>query len=103
MPKSRRRRSSGATREATSGNRSLSGLGRLSVADLQREVRRRQRGAAALHRRRAKVLAKIEALDAQILAAGGSLDGRAARGGGGGRVRRRNENTLVESLDAAKP
>jgi len=98
VPKSRRRRSQ-ANRKVASAATAPSGLTRLSVVELQREIRRRQRGTAALHRRRAKLLAKIEALDAEILAAGGTLDGRTVRAPGGGRTRPKNDSTLIEALE----
>ncbi|MCC6678273.1 MAG: hypothetical protein IT436_14125 [Phycisphaerales bacterium] len=74
-------------------------LAHMSVADLHREIRRRQRGTKALHRRRANLLAKIAALDAQILAAGGSLE-EAVLQGRMGRTRPKNDTNLIDALRA---
>ncbi|MCC6679188.1 MAG: hypothetical protein IT436_18840 [Phycisphaerales bacterium] len=98
MARSRRRRSKANQKVEPSTAAAPRGLTRLSVADLEREIRRRQRGTVGLHRRRAKLLAKIEALDAEILAAGGTLNGRTGRAAGGGRIRPRNDSTLIEAL-----
>ena len=57
-----------------------SGLSKLSLDDLQREVRARQRRRPALERRRARIAAALAALDAQIAALGGG--GQRRRGGG---------------------
>lgn len=75
-------------------------LSRVSVADLHRELRHRERGVKALHRRRARVLAKIAALDGRIVAAGGSLDGRAASAATV-RIRPKNSTNLIDALRAA--
>ena len=74
-------------------------LAGLSVAELQAEIRRRQRATKSLHRRRANLLAKIAALDGQILAAGGSLNG-AASGPRPGRKRPKNDGSLIDALRA---
>ncbi|MCC6678098.1 MAG: hypothetical protein IT436_13235 [Phycisphaerales bacterium] len=73
-------------------------LFRIPPTDLQRELRS-QRGTKSLHRRRANLLAKIAALDAQILAAGGSLEG-AVSGRKGGRTRPKNDTNLIDALRA---
>lgn len=78
-----------------------SALSSLSVEDIQRELKRRQRGAVKLHRKREKLLQKVAELEKQILAVGGSLSGGiagVARGLGGGRKRAKNDSTLVEAL-----
>lgn len=64
------------------------GLSNLSLADLQREMARRQRAAGALVKKRARLAAKLAALDAKIRAAGGQT--------GGGRAR--NPMSLAEAL-----
>jgi hypothetical protein len=69
------------------------GVGGLSVADLRRELQRRERSVGALMRRREKALEKVKTLDAQIADLGGS-----ANGGLRVRKRPRNEANLVESL-----
>jgi len=71
-------------------NGSLSGL---SVGELQRELRRREKGVGSLLRRREKMLAKIKAIEADIEAHGGTT-----RGGLSGRKRPKNEMNLVEAL-----
>ncbi|MBL0871062.1 MAG: hypothetical protein IBJ18_10850 [Phycisphaerales bacterium] len=76
-----------------------SSLANLSVEEIQRELKRRQRGATKLHRKREKLLQKVAELEKQILAAGGSLGGSGGgRGPGGGRKRAKNDSTLVEAL-----
>ncbi|MCC6678658.1 MAG: hypothetical protein IT436_16105 [Phycisphaerales bacterium] len=107
MPTSSRRRQPRSVRkaalQATSRGVVPRGLARLSIADLDREIRRRQRGTKSLHRRRAKMLEKIAALDAQILAAGGTLDGRAGRSmarAGARRIRPKNDTNLIDALRA---
>ena len=96
------------------------GLARLSVSDLHAEIRRRQRSAGPLMRRRAVLAGRIARLDEEILgaeigrvcpvalAAGGSLNGRAGRPGRPGRGRRgvgrrrpKNKMTLVQALSKA--
>jgi vacuolar-type H+-ATPase subunit D/Vma8 len=69
------------------------GLTGLSVAELQAELSRRQRGASALTRKREKLLAKLAEVEAQIDALGGML--------GGGRRRPKNEMNLVDALAKA--
>ncbi len=70
-------------------------LTRLSIADLQAEIRRRQRSTEKLQRRHARFVAKAKELEAQIEKLGGTLG---ARIGGGPGSRQKNELTLVESL-----
>ena len=72
-----------------------SSIGGMSVADLQREISRRQRKVGALERRRAKLMKKVAELDSEIARNGGS--GR--RGGSmSGRTRARNSMSLVEAM-----
>ncbi len=72
-------------------NGSLAGL---SVGDLQRELRRRERGVGTLVRKRERLLTKIAGLEEKIREHGGS-----ARGGGiVGRKRPKNEMNLVDAL-----
>lgn len=68
-------------------------LASLSVTDLHRELKRRQRGGQSLLRKRAKLLEKIRALDTQIAELGVSAGGSGVSGG-----RPRNESSLVEAL-----
>ncbi len=64
-------------------------LSNLSVTELQREIRRRERSASRLIRRRRSLLSKLAALDAQIAEAGVQS---------GGRTRPKNKSSLVEAL-----
>ncbi len=73
------------------------GLSSLSVADLQRELRRRQGTVGRLMKKREGLAAKLAALDAEIGGLGIVLRGRGA-GVGGGRIRPKNEMKLVDSL-----
>lgn len=75
------------------GSRSLS---KMSVSQLQAEINRRVRSTRGLHKRRAKLVAKLTDIDSQILAAGGAVEA----GGRGGRGRKRAQNamSLVETL-----
>ncbi len=73
-------------------------LGRLSVADLQAEISRRQRTVQKLVKQRNRLLKQLGQLDRQISNSGGAVGGRMVVGG----VRRRakNEHTLTEALHA---
>lgn len=73
-------------------------LGKLSLGDLQKEISRRKRTVTALERRRAGLVKKIEAIDAQIASNGGAIGGRRGAAAGTGRTRARNETNLLESL-----
>lgn len=66
----------------------------LSIGELERLLRRRQREVDSLTRKRAKVEKKLRALDERIRLASGSV---ASSGG----VRPRNELTLVEAIEGA--
>jgi hypothetical protein len=68
-------------------------LAKLSVAELHRELKRRQRGGQALLRKRAKLMTKVQALDAQLAELGIAAGGRVSGG-----TRPRNETNLVEAL-----
>ena len=74
-------------------------LAALSVADLHREIARRERGSKALLRKRARVAAKLDALDAQIAAMG--LKEGGGRSGASGGKRPKNAMSLVEALAKA--
>ena len=71
------------------------GLGSVSVADLQKELARRQRRGGTLARKRDKLAAKLHALDAEIAELG------IAGGGGGGGKRFSNEMSLNDALAEA--
>lgn len=77
-----------------------SALAGFSLADFNRELVRRHRTVAKLERRRESLLKKMAALDAQIEANGGSVNGR-GYAGGGGRKRPKNAVQLVDALKAA--
>lgn len=74
-----------------------SALGKLSLTELHKEISRRRKTVGALERRRATLLKKLAALDAEIAANGGTSGGRAARAGTG-RTRARNETNLLDAL-----
>ena len=65
-------------------------LSTLTVADLQREISRRQRRVGSLVRKRERLAAKLKELDAIIAETGGS--------GGGVRVRPSNSMTLLDAM-----
>ncbi len=71
-------------------------LDRLSIAELNAELRRRQRSTGTLQRRYERTMAKASRLRAQIEELGGSVGGT-----GGGWTRPKNDMTLVEALAAA--
>ncbi|HLO41958.1 MAG TPA: hypothetical protein VK176_13110 [Phycisphaerales bacterium] len=75
-------------RKAGSGG----GLGHLSIRDLHAEIRKRERAASGLLRRRDRLAARLAEVEDQIREAGLSSPG------GGGGVRPRNEMSLVEAL-----
>lgn len=72
-----------------SGPKSLAGL---SVTELQAELRRRQRGAARLERRREKLMAELAEVNAEIAKFGGVASGVTPSG------RTRNAMTLPDAL-----
>jgi hypothetical protein len=69
-----------------------SSLGTLSVQDLRHELSRRERGAESLLRRRARLAAKLRALDDQL-----AEFGLSANTGSNGK-RPKNQGTLVDAL-----
>jgi hypothetical protein len=74
-----------------------SALGKMSLMDLQKEISRRRKSVGTLERRRASLLKKLEALDAEIAANGGNAGAR--RGAGAtGRTRARNDTNLLDAL-----
>lgn len=75
-----------------------SALAGLTLAEINNELRRRHRTIGTLERRRATLLKKIAALDAEIQANGGSANGAWSRAGGGVRKRPKNEMQLVDAL-----
>lgn len=83
----KRKSSSGESKSRGAGG----GLSGLSVAELQREIARRQRQAGALHRRRDRLAQKLREVEAAIARLGGS-------GGKTGRMRFRNDKNLVDAL-----
>ncbi len=78
-----------------------SALAKLSIAEINSEIRRRQRGVGKLMKKRSKLLASLAEIDAAIVAAGGSVRGGGGlTKAGGTRKRPKNEMSLVESLHA---
>lgn len=74
-------------------------VGRMSVADLQAEINRRQRAVGKLVKQRNRLVSKLTRLERQIADAGGDVGAR--RGGAvSGRRRPKNEHNLSESLHA---
>jgi hypothetical protein len=69
-------------------------LSRIPFADLQRELRRREKSVAVLQRRRSRLEAMLAKIDAQIRRAGGTPSGRPA----GGRKRANNTLSLTATL-----
>lgn len=76
---------------------SATSLASLSITALQQEIRRRQRSVGPLQKRRAKLVAKLEAIDAEIAALGG-MSGGMGKGGGVRGTRPKNELNLVDAL-----
>lgn len=70
----------------------------MSVAELAAELRRRQSGGKGLLRKRAKLMEKVAAIDAQLAALGLKASGGASGGGMIGRTRPQNSQSLVEAL-----
>ncbi|MGV6815124.1 MAG: hypothetical protein ACWA5W_08970 [Phycisphaerales bacterium] len=68
------------------------GLDAMSLAELQAELNRREKGIRKLERRREKLLAELASIDADLAAVG------ALSATGGVRRRPRNEMNLVDSL-----
>lgn len=75
-------------------------LSRMSVADLQAEISKRQRTVSKLVRQRNRLLGKLNQLERQIASAGGEVSGRRGVGGIPGRRRARNEHSLADALHA---
>ncbi len=79
--------------------RAAHGLAKVSVADMQRELRRRQTLATRLERKKTALLARVAALEIQIRDCGGSpngsLEGRDLRAG---IPREGRPNTLAGAL-----
>jgi hypothetical protein len=75
-----------------------SALSSFSLADFNRELARRHRTVGTLERRRAGLLTKVAALDAQIQANGGSVKGGWSTAG----VARKRPKNTVQLLDSLK-
>jgi hypothetical protein len=85
--------------------RSSSGLSSLSIEELNKELKRRQRALPSLQRKRAGLLAKVAKIDEQISVLGGAVgSSRPAKVGGKRRGRppgsggRKNDGSLVAAL-----
>lgn len=83
---------------ARKSGRAARGLGGLSIADLQRELARRQRLAGTLTRRRTRLLKHVAELDGQLAHLGVTDGGGAIRSARSGPKRARNDLTLAEAL-----
>ncbi len=68
-------------------------IGNMSTAELQRELRKRERGLRGLQRTRERLASRIQELDAQIMELGGVITGL-----GGVRKRAKNDAKLVDAL-----
>jgi hypothetical protein len=77
------------------------GLNAIAVADLQRELARRQRRAGSIMRKRERLVERLRAIDAEIAGLGLSVRGAAGGGVVLGRRRPRNDMNLVEALAKA--
>lgn len=75
-------------------------LSSLSLTELHKEISRRQKRGKTLLRQRTRLESKLRALDAEI-ASLGVAGLSAARAGGGGGVRFRNEMSLADALAEA--
>lgn len=74
------------------GTRKQTPLNTMSIAELQGELQRRERGIRKLERRREKLLAELTQVDTELASVG------ALSASGGIRRRPRNEMNLVDSL-----
>lgn len=70
----------------------------LPIAELQAEIRRRQKGVSSLQKRRDKLAAQLAELDAQLMALGTNPDGMHGIMGVPGRRRPRNDSSLADAL-----
>lgn len=72
-------------------------LTKLSLNEIQKEIKRRERRAAALQRKRAAILKKLAAVETAISAEGGKINAKAGRLTTGG-VRPRNKAPLPDTM-----
>lgn len=86
------------TASARSGSGGGPAIGAASVADLERELAARKRGASKLLKKRERVAAQLAEIDAELAAMGISPSGGAVGGSGGTGSRPRNDKTLTEAL-----
>jgi hypothetical protein len=77
-----------------SNPKNANSLDNMSMAEIQAELNRRERGVRKLERRREKLLGELAEIDGQLAAVG------ALSASGGVRRRPRNEMNLVDSLAA---
>jgi len=77
-------------------------LTKLSVQEMQNEIKRRKRRLAVLETKRARILKKLTAIDAEIEAEGGTAS---LKTGGGKRPRNKQSlpDTMVTVMSKAKP
>jgi hypothetical protein len=86
---------------ARKSGRAARGLGGVSVADLQRELARRQRAAGTLMRKRARLLKRLQSLEGQLAHLGVSGRGGVTGPVGSGRKRPHNDLSLADALAKA--
>lgn len=94
--KTRTKKTSKKTASARSGSGGGPAIGALSVADLERELAARKRGASKLLKRRERLAAQLAEIDAELAAMGMSPSGGSMGGSGG--TRPRNTKKLPEAL-----
>lgn len=82
--------------QRSSAPRSPRGLARLSIEDLQAEIRRRGKGVNRLQRKRDRLLKQIDAIDRELRAHGHAAGRMTSMSGR--RTRPRNEMSLVDAL-----
>jgi hypothetical protein len=85
--------------ESTMGRRAATsgGLSAVSVAELHRELRKRQLRVGAIVKKRDRLMAKVAALNAEISGLGGAAAGGAS---GSLRARPKNDQNLVQALQS---
>lgn len=69
----------------------------MSIADLERELRRRKRAVKKVHRQRVQLLRQLKKIDRAIAKIGGGRAGATGSAGGNG-ARPKNEKSLTETL-----
>lgn len=86
------------TASARSGSGGGPAIGAASVADLERELAARKRGASKLLKRRDRLIAQLAEVDAELAGLGMSPNGSPSAGTGGAGTRPRNSKKLPDAL-----